>query len=201
LRYEANVAQLLTFKELAQAFGLKTMEARRIVRAMRVPEEGERVSRALFEYALRLWAAGYGKGTYVSPVHGLQRSDAELPPSAETLGLGRDVVVAVRAEGQTLYRLVSRDPPTGRDFQSNLARGKPRFEGQTAISHAGLSMWETATKALSGARRFPALVAEVPLVAEGASLAKTFGPGHYTVWLPSEFRPLRAAIEIHERRR
>jgi hypothetical protein len=73
-----DVAQLLTTQELAREFSLKTMEVRRIVRAMRLPEEGDRVSRALFEYALRLWVGGYGKGQYVSPMEARRSPEAEI---------------------------------------------------------------------------------------------------------------------------
>jgi hypothetical protein len=112
-------------------------------------------------------------------------SESEFPPSASQLGLSPDWLVVAPARGQRLYRLVGRDPPRDRDFLSDRAKGRPRFENDLETDHLGVSMFAAETQALSMARRYPKLVASVDLMPDhGFALARTLldVEGHYTVW-------------------
>lgn len=113
----------------------------------------------------------------------------QLPQSAPELELPEDWIVAVPANGQTLYRLVNRNPPRDRDFESDRKRGQPRWDEDLEVDHLGLSVFSTADQALSMARRYPKLVASVVLEpGYGFALARTMLalPGHYTIWGLSE---------------
>lgn len=110
---------------------------------------------------------------------------AELPPSPRDLGLPEDWIVIAPADGQIVYRLVGPDPLKVRDFQSDRDKKRPRWEGDLEVDHLGLSVFATLDQALSMARRYPKIVAEVELTTgAGIALARTMLdlPGHYTTW-------------------
>lgn len=94
-----------------------------------------------------------------------------------------DLVVAVPASGETVYRLVRKDKPEADGFKPRLLLGKGRLPRGPAINHAGLSTFATAEQARSRATKYESWVAKLDLPADAAvHIAKTDGPGHYTVW-------------------
>jgi hypothetical protein len=122
-----------------------------------------------------------------------------FPPSPESLDLPPEAVVALTSEDElVLHRLVREDPPEVRAFVSKLVRGGRRFPAERPILHAGLSMFETVEQAVSRARRTPRIVAAVRLSGPDVHVAKTLGPGHYTVWADAEDLCERASIVHHE---
>ena len=89
---------------------------------------------------------------------------------------------------QTLYRIVQGRPAIRWDFMSNQARGQRPMGPERADPdlYGGLSLWDTPTACWGIIGRFPhtgTAVAEV-VIPDGAPvrIAKTRGPGHYTVW-------------------
>lgn len=84
------------------------------------------------------------------------------------------------------YRIAKGVVPAMADFTSNAAKGLPLRRNASPDLWAGLSMYDTAAQAREVARRFPALGSHVAAVAieDGAPIrvAKTLGPGHYTLW-------------------
>ena len=112
------------------------------------------------------------------------------PPAAWDIGMPDDWFIVVPADGQLLYRLVGREEPRLRDFQSWRDRDQEsgreaRYPKQAFIDYTSLSMFETAALAVESANIFPAYVASVRLEAEnGFSLARTEAgiDGHYGVW-------------------
>jgi hypothetical protein len=118
-----------------------------------------------------------------------------LPPPPESLDLPTDAVVALTSDDELiLHRLVREDPPEVRAFVSKLVRGGRRYPAEPPILHAGLSMFETVEQAVSRARRTPRIVAAVRLSGPELHVAKTLGPGHYTVWGDAEDLCERASI-------
>lgn len=111
-------------------------------------------------------------------------SGALAPPPTE-LGLPPEWLVVVPGAAQTIYRLVSRDPPRDRDFYSDRMKQRPRGEGVLETDHLGLSVFASEEQAFSMARRYPKYVARVVLEpGHGLALARTILdlPGHYTIW-------------------
>jgi len=95
---------------------------------------------------------------------------------------------------RTFYRFVATDPPTIRDFYSNCQLGRPRRPkaGETEDEWRGLSVFDSVTAAramLVRVPRFPLrLLARLELPGGApARIAKTFGPGHYTIWGDPQF--------------
>ena len=122
-----------------------------------------------------------------------------FPPSPESLDLPADAVVALTSEDElVLHRLVRDDPPDLAAFVSKLVRGGRRFPAERPILHAGLSMFATVDQAVSRARRIPKIVAAVRLSGPDIHVAKTLGPGHFTVWGEAEDLCERASIVHHE---
>jgi len=122
-----------------------------------------------------------------------------LPPSPESLDLPGDAVVALTSEDElVLHRLVREDPPDRTAFVSKLVRGGRRFPAERPILHAGLSMFATVDQAVSRARRIPKIVAAVRLSGPDIHVAKTLGPGHFTVSGEAEDPCERASIVHHE---
>ena len=122
-----------------------------------------------------------------------------LPPSPESLDLPGDAVVALTSEDElVLHRLVREDPPDLAAFVSKLVRGGRRFPAERPILHAGLSMFATVDQAVSRARRIPKIVAAVRLSGPDIHIAKTLGPGHFTVWGEAKDLCERASIVHHE---
>ena len=94
-----------------------------------------------------------------------------------------EAVFALPADGEVLHRLVRQDRPTVESFKSRAVRGRGRLPEGPAILHAGLSMTDTTDQALARGGRYPSNVYQVRLDSDSAiHVAKTFGPGHYTVW-------------------
>jgi len=123
--------------------------------------------------------------------------DLLAPP--QVFDLPHDAVVAVTVENAlVLHRLVREDPPEHRAFVSKLIRGGRRFPGETPILHAGVSMFQTVEQAVSRARQIPKIVAAVQVSGHDIHVAKTLGPGHYTVWGDAEDLSERASIVHHE---
>jgi hypothetical protein len=89
---------------------------------------------------------------------------------------------------QTFYRIVQTDPPTLEDFLSYAARGMPA-PTDPALRRIwyGISVYDTLDRALSRARRQPALgtfVAEVQFRWGQGIRAERTGHrrGHHTLW-------------------
>ena len=105
------------------------------------------------------------------------------PPGRAPSVIPKAGVVAVPARGERLFRLLGSDEPRAVDFRSNQEKGRPPFEGCPWLQHCGLSMFEHAEQAIMVARFQPLVIVQVELSKEaGFMLAKTFGPGHYSVW-------------------
>jgi hypothetical protein len=90
---------------------------------------------------------------------------------------------------RTLYRFVTTDPPTARDFFSNFRLGRPRRApaGETEDDWRGLSVFDSPAAARAMLLRVPRfrlrLLARLELQDDApVRVEKTFGPGHYTVW-------------------
>jgi hypothetical protein len=59
-------------------------------------------------------------------------------------------------------------------------------------------MFETVEQAVSRAQRTPRIVGAVRLSGPDVHVAKTLGPGHYTVWADAKDLCERASIVHHE---
>jgi len=104
-------------------------------------------------------------------------------PTPVPLGLPREAVVAVAADGLTLYRLVRSDPPTLRDFLPP----SPELAAQRRwpeLLRAGLSHFLTPEQAERVRRHRVSRIARVDLEgSRGTYVARTGRtPGHVTVW-------------------
>jgi hypothetical protein len=86
-------------------------------------------------------------------------------------------------EGAGLYRLLSGEKARRRDFTSSHERGKPVVRWCRNWSlHVGLSMADTIDGAKARASRSGFIAILAPRTGLGTSVAKTLGPGHFTVW-------------------
>ncbi len=104
-------------------------------------------------------------------------------PTPVPLGLPREAVVAVPADGLTLYRLVRSDPPTLRDFRPP----SPELAAQRhwpELLRAGLSHFLRPEQAERVRRHRVSRIASVDLGGgQGIYIARTGRtPGHVTVW-------------------
>jgi len=108
-------------------------------------------------------------------------------PTPGQLGLPRAAVIAVPADGLTVYRLVRSDPPTLRDFQLPSTELAARL-GWPELLRVGLSHF-LRPEQTERVRRSPvSRIAAVDL-AEGVRIyvgrtGRT--PGHVSVWARSE---------------
>jgi len=94
-------------------------------------------------------------------------------------------IVAKPAQREVLYRVVRADRPRAEDFRSHREqpRRRPVAAGTPWLLLVGVSMFDTREGALQIARRRPAWVAELRLVAgRGIHMAVTGSCGHRTVW-------------------
>lgn len=86
---------------------------------------------------------------------------------------------------RTLYRIVTSDPPTERDFWSHKRRGL-RYHPNREHLASGISAFDQEQEARRTARRFPAtgtLIAELHIPDwAGVTIARTVSRHHYTVW-------------------
>ena len=106
-----------------------------------------------------------------------------IPPLRRPPMLPMDATVVVPANGEVLFRLLRGQEPRQADFQSNQDKGRPRTDGVPHLIRCGVSMYAEPGQALIHAHRYPLAVAAVTLdIGVGISLARTYGPGHYTVW-------------------
>jgi hypothetical protein len=107
-------------------------------------------------------------------------------PTPGPLGLPRGAVIAVPADGLTVYRLVRSDPPTLRDFQRPSRELADRF-GWPELLRAGLSHF-LGPEQTDRVRRSPvSRIAAVDLRGAGIYVARTGRtPGHVTVWARPE---------------
>ena len=108
-------------------------------------------------------------------------------PTPSPLGLPRGAVIAVPADGLTVYRLVRSEPPTLRDFQPPSPERARRL-GWPELLRAGLSHFLRAEQAERVRRSPVSLVVQVDLAAgAGIHVARTGRtPGHVTVWARPE---------------
>lgn len=86
---------------------------------------------------------------------------------------------------RTFYRIVKADPPTVADFLSARALGLPLRPNESEDIWAGLSVWATEAQARRQQRRFPRLgdfAAALVIDDEQVRVARTYGPGHHTIW-------------------
>ena len=89
--------------------------------------------------------------------------------------------------GEAFYRLLRSEQPQVRDFYSARELGRRMPRRTPWLIAVGVSMFDSAERALAVARRRPAIVAQVVLPASrGISFAKTAGAGHYTIWAAPE---------------
>lgn len=103
--------------------------------------------------------------------------------SAASLGLPDGSHLAIRADGDVLYRLVREDQATVYSFQSRALKGRGKLPEGDANLHTGISMFDSPEAAVSRGGRYPSYVAEVKIPAGLAiHVAKTLGRGHYSVW-------------------
>jgi hypothetical protein len=107
-------------------------------------------------------------------------------PTPGPLGLSRSAVIAVPADGLTLYRLVRSDPPTLRDFQPPSRELADRL-GWPELLRAGLSHF-VRPEQTERVRRSPvSRIAAVELRGSGIYVARTGRtPGHVTAWATPE---------------
>ncbi len=78
-----------------------------------------------------------------------------------------------------------RPEPRVRDFEPNLAKGRPRGPDETYADYLGISTFASEELAVENAINWPKHVAAVVLAdQEGFSIARTYPDieGHYTVW-------------------
>jgi hypothetical protein len=114
---------------------------------------------------------------------------SELPIPGP-LGLPRDAVIAVPADGLTVYRLVLSDPPTEADFTPQPLERAERL-GWPEIVRLGVSHFLERGQAEVQRRRRDSRVARVTLAAgRRIHVARTGRTaGHVTVWAsPGELR-------------
>jgi hypothetical protein len=128
-------------------------------------------------------------------------SERHFPYSAEEMGFPPGTVIALPArKGQTLFRLIREDEPQPKDFLSYRDRGKPRYKGDEELPELlmrGISMFASPGRAERTARYFPKRIARVTMwEGLGVSIAKTRGPGHYTVWGDPEVLVTRARLDV-----
>jgi hypothetical protein len=104
-------------------------------------------------------------------------------PTPTLLGLSREAVIAVPADGLTVYRLVRSDPPTARDFEPP-SPALAELRGWPELHRAGLSHFLRPEQAERIRRSTVSRVAGVRLAAgSGIYIARTGRtPGHVTVW-------------------
>jgi hypothetical protein len=105
-------------------------------------------------------------------------------------------IIAKPARGELLYRVVRADRLRAEDFRSHREqpRRRPVAAGTPWLLSVGVSMFDTREGALQIARRRPAWVAELRMVAgQGIHLAVTGSHGHRTVW--GDPRVLTACVE------
>src|ERR1700754_1207680 len=106
-----------------------------------------------------------------------------LPESPATLGLTGGAVLALPAEDVVVYRVLRDAQPGKNDFRSDQSAGRPRGATESAVEHAGLSVWSDLDAAASIAGTFPVYIARL-VVPPGQpfSIANTGPPRHYTLW-------------------
>jgi|SRR5580700_7968747 hypothetical protein len=96
--------------------------------------------------------------------------------------------MAGEPQAQTLYRIVSRDPPLEEDFwsQAEARRPAPSADPLLVERWQGVSMFDSLRVARLMARRHPRLgsfIAELRTPdGPGIRCQRTGRPGHYTVW-------------------
>ena len=92
-------------------------------------------------------------------------------------------MLAIRADGDILYRLVREDQPTQYSFTSRASKGRGRLPEGDVILHTGISMFDSPEAAVARGGRYSSWVAEVKIPPSLAiHVAKTLSKGHYTVW-------------------
>lgn len=127
-------------------------------------------------------------------LHGTGLLPSGLPAPSSVYSLPAGAIVAVPATGQRLYRAVRHGVVDEGAFRSRFSRGERPYAAETPILHVGVSMFASASQAMSrfGRSMEPA---EVTLE-EGAGfhIAKTLGEGHYTVWGDPEELAMRAVV-------
>ena len=104
-------------------------------------------------------------------------------PTPVPFGLPREAIVAVPADGLTLYRLVRSDPPTLRDFLPPSPELAAR-RGWPELLRAGLSHFLRPEQAERVRRQRVSRIVSVDLErGRGIYVARTGRtPGHVTVW-------------------
>lgn len=109
-----------------------------------------------------------------------------LPPGSADYGLPASAFIVAPARHQAVFRLLGYRPePQVRDFQSNLAKDRPRGPDEPYVDYLGVSVFSSETSAVENGIRWPKHVAAVLLPDhEGFSIARTYPEiyGHYTVW-------------------
>ena len=106
-------------------------------------------------------------------------------PTPRSLGLPRGAVVAVPADGLTVYRLVFSDPPTEGDFAPQPLVRAERM-GWSEIIRLGVSHFLQRHEAEAQRRRRDSRIARVTLLpGRRIHVARTgTTAGHVTVWAP-----------------
>jgi hypothetical protein len=93
------------------------------------------------------------------------------------------------AEVRRFYRVTRSNPPSPRDFFSNVTKRRrpPAYDQETLRLWAGISMFDTLERAQERARHLPvmgAFIAEVQIPDNGPVYFEQTGtdPHHYTIW-------------------
>ena len=72
-------------------------------------------------------------------------------------------MLAIRADGDILYRLVREDQPTQYSFTSRASKGRGRLPEGDVILHTGISMFDSSEAAVARGGRYSSWVAEVKI--------------------------------------
>lgn len=116
-------------------------------------------------------------------------------PRPEPLGLPPATVIAVPADGLTVYRLVRGPSVTRADFVP-LSPSRARLRRVPELLRAGLSHYLSVEQAHDAIRRTDSRVAAVALTPDlSARVARTGrAPGHVTVWALGDELANRARV-------
>jgi hypothetical protein len=101
------------------------------------------------------------------------------------------------SDGEAFYRLVSGDPPAGDDFDSHTKKGLAGgFAHVTPCELSSCSLWDSFEGAKRKRKRPGSKIAKVVLNSTAGKIKQTFGPGHFSWWVATDFDPFAHAIIV-----